>query len=718
MYNYCHSLTLPSLRPKPLSNSLWAFLFPPVPLIPSVPTDVSDLGQSPAGDAYLFPSDEQLSQRTLWISFLIVLGWTLLGLGGALPLYLVSTPCLAQSASPGNFTGIYSTMQDLSLMRLLQLMDSGNITTTNFNGLHTREIVNNDDLYHNTYMRLIVLTALVLVLAVFPALWKILREFNKMVAYRRQWITTKCEGKEMAWLSARDAPGFVGWGEKKLKDFILKSGLSNAFEMSAGRNGSRTAGEQDRRGEDGDRPLTREEEANLEVDVQSLFSIGETHQLALLIEDRDEILENLEIAETRYIASFRLSTPDPSIADFELPPLRENKDRPYISRPRALAGVATARRRRRRPNPAYAASSLAPTSFVAPSQYYKLRGVQGVSGGRFADRESHLSFSDSIQQRVVGTRFQEFDGNIRNTQIYGRLPLGSHVALEKGSEQGPRSPPGSPLISEQPRRGPNFDQESWIPGGESRFHEPLRYFESPDVDQTDTVVDLDEEWVDLIREAPVDFNEDYEPPPSTSTPGPGGYEEMGVARRRLPKIFQARQATEDATRRETFPLRHRDRDTAGDTSLVPPHLRLQQQQPFVRPMSGLDHNDLGSVYSDISQWRTKLKAINAEIEETQRTCYNDIASGARVKGWLMIGRGLRFIPGAQLIEGRAKEDIRWDVLQNERYSLDSVVLWTVIGIVTVLLAAGCISIFLLSSNAGADSISSDWCIGSCACQRP
>jgi hypothetical protein len=262
--------------------------------------------------------------------------------------------------------------------------------------------------------------------------------------------------------------------------------------------------------------------------------------------------------------------------------------------------------------------------------------------------------------------------------------------VEKGGELGPRSPLSSPPPSEQPRHGPNYDQESWIQGGESRFNEPhLRYAESPDAETTENA-DLDDEWVDLIHEAPVDFGDDHnETQPSTSMHGRAGPDEMGVARRRLPKIFQARQGTEDSARRETFPLRNRDRDTSGDTGLVPPHLRLQQQQPFVRPVSGLNHTDLGSVYGDISQWRSKLKAINAEIEEAQRECYNDIASGARVKGWLMVGRGLRFIPGAQLIEGRAKEDIRWDVLQNERSTLDSVVLWTVIAIVTVLLAAGC-----------------------------
>lgn len=63
--------------------------------------------------------------------------------------------------------------------------------------------------------------------------------------------------------------------------------------------------------------------------------------MGVLIEERDEILENLEIAEARYVQSFRLSTPDPSIADFQLPPVPEKDgDRPIISRPKALAGNA------------------------------------------------------------------------------------------------------------------------------------------------------------------------------------------------------------------------------------------------------------------------------------------------------------------------------------------------------------------------------------------
>lgn len=60
---------------------------------------------------------------------------------------------------------------------------------------------------------------------------------------------------------------------------------------------------------------------------------SETERLAQLIEERDVILDNLEIAETRYINSFALSTPVQSLNEHE----DHSAGRKYnISRPRAL----------------------------------------------------------------------------------------------------------------------------------------------------------------------------------------------------------------------------------------------------------------------------------------------------------------------------------------------------------------------------------------------
>lgn len=252
----------------------------------------------------------------------------------------------------------------------------------------------------------------------------------------------------------------------------------------------------------------------------------------------------------------------------------------------------------------------------------------------------------------------------RNSVAYGRLPLGSHVKVGKSGELGPESPPGSLSIPDPRRFGPNYAQES-----------------SDEQWGADELGVLDEEWVDLTKDAPVDFDSDHNGVPPA---GPSSF-------RRRPKKEPV-----SSTKRETFPLR--SKGNPEPEYVQPPHLRLQPAQPFVRPLDGINFEDLGQVYSDITQWRSRLKIINAEIAEAQREGYNDIADGARIKGWLMVGQGLRFIPGIQLIEGRAKEDIRWDVLQNERRWLDWTVVWWVIGLVVILLAIGCKrGIFFLGS---------------------
>ncbi|RXW19335.1 hypothetical protein EST38_g6518 [Candolleomyces aberdarensis] len=645
------------LRPKPVGSGFLSWLFPPVPLVPPVPEDVSNAGRSAAGDASLFPSDEQLSQRALWVAMLIALGWSILALGGALPLYLINTPCNAQYPSPSMFGGGYSTLQDLSLLRLLKLIDNGDISTDNVATLAKRALTDEP----HSRIRVIVLTIMAIVLGLLPALWKIIREYNAVLAYRQRWLAVQCQGKDLGWLSAKRAPGFATWGEKQFKDHLVKIGLSSELGDASKRNGANTrraGGRRDHRREE-EQPLNNEEEMTSEVDIQTLFSItSDTQNLAILIDERDEILENLEIAEAKYISCFRVTTPDPSILDFVPPAVPHDPSRPYISRPLPLVPQAHRRSRRRRAiNRAYASSSFGHASFVAPSSYYKLRGLQGVNGGRFTDSgiDQYPSLAESINSRVIGSRFLEVN---RNSQAFGRLPLGSHVGVERDTgELGPVSETGSwlPTIPDPRYHGPNYLYEEQVDEHGMRYDTPL--------DGVSTVPE-EEEWVDLIKETPEnDWRSDYNGTPP-----------------RRPK----KRESVPSTRRETFPLRSKEDD---DPEFVPPpHMRLQPSQPFVRPLEGLNFDDLGEVYNDITQWRSRLKMINAEIAEVQRESYNDIASGQRIKGWLMVGKGLRYIPGVELIEGRAKEDIRWDVLQNERGWLDSAVLWAIVVVVTVLLA--------------------------------
>ncbi|KAH9858076.1 hypothetical protein C2E23DRAFT_718443 [Lenzites betulinus] len=671
-----------SLRPKPLGRSFWAFLFPDVPLVPTLPSDVSEAGRSLAKDAALFPSDEQLSQRVLWICTLIAAGWTILALAGFLPLYMVSTPCLANSIPQPHYTGVFSVLQDLSLLRLLHLLDAGQVTTTSVRAsLSLREIVDGTDEAPNARIRIIIVTVLALVLGLLPVLWKILKEFNRTVAYRERWMEVRCQGFEMGWLSARSAPGYVGWGEKRLKDHLVKIGLSSSLDVNERAARSRRR----RRAQE----LNNEERGDFEIDVTSLFSVGDTGHLALLIDERDEVLENLEVAETKYIHSFRLTTPDPSLADWEppVPPPKEEPEgppRPSISRPRPLTSSASQRRRRRGRNPAYGSSSLPPTSYVMPYQFYKITDLGGISGGQFTDPERDLpssesrrsrqsrqpSFTDSVSKRVVGSRFQEVN---RNSMAYGRLPMGSPLKVDNSGEL-------TPITSDSPIPDAGLyghDQTtSWDTTGYSDNLPPQHWFQHSQ-QHPEAIPEDDEpedEWHDVLHEDPEAFEHAEEYPTE-------------ARRRPRPPRTRTGAATPLEEHRETFPMRNRGAPTVAE-EVPPPHLRLQPRQPFVRPLSGLDHGQLGEIYGDINHWRWKLKVINTEIAEVQRECYNDIADGARIKGWLLIGRGLSHLPGIQLIEGRAKEDIRWDELQGDSDWMRSTMWWLAVVMISILLGVG------------------------------
>jgi hypothetical protein len=136
--------------------------------------------------------------------------------------------------------------------------------------------------------------------------------------------------------------------------------------------------------------------------------------------------------------------------------------------------------------------------------------------------------------------------------------------------------------------------------------------------------------------------------------------------------------------RESFPMRRPSQNRPPD----PPHLRTQTDRPFVRPLSGIDHEGLSLIYDDIRHWRTRLKVVNNQVFEEQQNAYLNISEGTNVKGWLFVGRGLRFLPGVETIEGRSKSDIRWDQLQETEVEHQRVAFWTTVSFIGLLLGAG------------------------------
>jgi len=333
---------------------------------------------------------------------------------------------------------------------------------------------------------------------------------------------------------------------------------------------------------------------------------------------------------------------------------------------------------------------------VAPSSYYKL-GVRGINGGRFADDDARTSFSDSVHQRVVGTRFQEGTrGSVAFNRFGNLFRSNEGGVLDAVPEPQPELEPDAP-IPDPMVHGPNY-----VAHAIEEVTDPATLY-SPGTDPTHLPSSHgDNSWVDVGREAPIDFR--YSHTPSTPSPmalpnvlPPAPDVPLQPARAssifrfvRRPKIF----GPAPSEHRSTFPLRDRAGAHVGEGTSrreeVPPHLRVQRAPPFVRPLTGLNHDELGSVYSEIRTWRTRLKTINEDIRIAQEDGYQYIADGVHVKGWLLTGRGLRFLPGIQLIEGRAKEDVRWDVLQlGGDDSMTQVAFWTVVTTIAATLLFGC-----------------------------
>jgi hypothetical protein len=121
-------------------------------------------------------------------------------------------------------------------------------------------------------------------------------------------------------------------------------------------------------------------------------------------------------------------------------------------------------------------------------------------------------------------------------------------------------------------------------------------------------------------------------------------------------------------------------------AVVAPHARMQLQRPLVRPLSGLHQEHLGSLYDEIKFWRGRLKALNILVSEDQTALYDDIRKGAHLRGWLLVGKGVRFLPGIRMIEGRSKDDIRWSDLQNESGRFGTISFWIIVAVVCIILA--------------------------------
>jgi len=64
--------------------------------------------------------------------------------------------------------------------------------------------------------------------------------------------------------------------------------------------------------------------------------------------------------------------------------------------------------------------------------------------------------------------------------------------------------------------------------------------------------------------------------------------------------------------------------------------------------------------AEIAACRTEFKALNSEIEILQQDAFSGISSGQAGMGWILVGKGVDWLPHAEILEGRTKEDILWE----------------------------------------------------------
>lgn len=338
------------------------------------------------------------------------------------------------------------------------------------------------------------------------------------------------------------------------------------------------------------------------------------------------------------------------------------------------ADPSTFSQKRRRRQPLARNASAVPTSYVAPSSYYRLRNFSRTNSAT-ASLSGDTSFGDRVHSRVIGSRFQELN---RDSRLLPAVPYGSIVQLGKAGEL----EPVHEAIPDPSQYGPNHGEEP-----SSSHLGPYQTTDNP------------RQWSHLQNVS------DYEmvdiPPSDELTPneeqGQQG-ESDGLVRPRPPR---ANATNVSSSARETFAMRGASEDPSTNP---PPHMRLQLQPPFVRPLSGLAHEQLTAIYDDIRHWRSSLKVANKEIADLQNDIYTNIADGNRITGWLLCGRGIRFIPGIKMIEGRSKNDIKWHELQREGNHLSELGFWVTTTMVSALVGALLIAVAALAV-AGAPNVS-------------
>lgn len=139
-------------------------------------------------------------------------------------MFVAGVPCLAETSPRNEQGGRLGTLTDLSLMRLLNAIDSSPDSTTTSSfiqylfALHGRDLSSTvTPAISSARIRLIILLVLITVLVLALGLRPVAKGYSTLSKYRKEFNETICGGMSMVFIAAKDAKAWSGKTEEGIK---------------------------------------------------------------------------------------------------------------------------------------------------------------------------------------------------------------------------------------------------------------------------------------------------------------------------------------------------------------------------------------------------------------------------------------------------------------------------------------------------------------------
>ncbi|WVO15731.1 hypothetical protein L204_103393 [Cryptococcus depauperatus] len=283
-----------------------------------------------------------------------------------------------------------------------------------------------------------------------------------------------------------------------------------------------------------------------------------------------------------------------------------------------------------------------PSDFLAPKGFYKVNPVEDVHSDRQLNRPSAITTTDT------GTRFHEV--NQSSVLLTNKFEIGQRVKIDdNGDYVLDPSPPTS--------------SESNMLDSDSNVNSALKENTFPG-----THIDAS-----LSR--------------SLSKTVPERTEEASLTA--MTKSPQAATSRELSSSRAAHGLSQK-KESRATSDLEPP-------SPSHR------HSETPSLIAkhcmNVREHHTSLKTLNTDINLLQRQKFEYVVGDGQkegINGWILIGRGVKWMPGSILIEARTREDILWHNLNKKHSRRSEIAFWVEVVLVGIVLAMICIPFIGLS----------------------